>query len=122
MAQNPKFYGLLTQMAEMHDRKNADYSVGESNPYSNFEEAAAFAGCSVDTVFRVLIGIKGARLKALAAKGVNPVNESVADSQLDLAVYAALYSSYFQETAASKPSHTNIWVRQADAEMLEGKQ
>ena len=78
-------------MAETHDKKNADYAHA-GNPYSNFEEAAATAGVSVDAVFAVLIGIKLARLKAL--KGKAPNNESVQDSRLDLAVYSALWASY----------------------------
>src|SRR3990172_12679304 len=46
---NPKFHKLLTQMQEMHERKSHDYAKN-SNPYSNFEEAAACAGCTVDEV------------------------------------------------------------------------
>lgn len=93
MAQNPAFHALLARMAETHDRKNADYAQ-DGNPYSNFEEAAASAGCSVDTVFRVLIGIKQARLKELLKGEKTAQNESVDDSKLDLAVYAALWASY----------------------------
>jgi len=92
MSHNPKFHALLTQMGEVHDSKNHDYAH-DGNPYSNFEEAAATAGCSVNTVFAVLIGIKLARLNALR-RGKTPNNESVQDSRLDLAVYAALWASY----------------------------
>ena len=95
MANNPKFHALLAQMAEMHDRKNADYAH-DGNPYSNFEQAAATAGCSVDTVFAVLIGIKLARLQVLLL-GKTPNNESIQDSRLDLAVYSALWASYHKE-------------------------
>ncbi len=86
-------------MREIHASKNADY-CGEGaaiNPYQNFEDAAAFAGCSVDTVFRVLMGIKGARLKALLASGRPPNHESIDDTRKDLAMYAALYASYHIE-------------------------
>jgi hypothetical protein len=96
MAANPKFHALLKQMAEMHDRKNADYASA-GNPYSNFEAAAEVAGCGVDTVFAVLIGIKLARLKELIGAGKEPNNESVQDSRLDLAVYSALWASYHLE-------------------------
>ena len=92
LANNPKFHALLAQMAEIHDRKNHDYAQ-DGNPYSNFEGAAATAGCGVDTVFAVLIGIKLARLKELAT-GKTPNHESVADSRLDLAVYSAVWASY----------------------------
>lgn len=93
MAANPKFHALLAQMASTHDRKNADYAH-DGNPYSNFEQAAAVAGCGVDTVFAVLIGIKLARLQVLLKSGKAPNNESIQDSRLDLAVYSALWASY----------------------------
>ena len=83
---------LLKQMQETHDRKNEDYATA-GNPYSNFQLAATIAGCSVDTVFRVLIGVKLARLDELL-KGKVPRNESIDDSLLDLAVYSALWASY----------------------------
>ncbi len=94
MAANPKFHTLIKQMSEMHDKKNNDYA-SSANPYSNFEQAAAFAGCSVDTVFAVLIGIKEARLRELTASGKTPNNESIQDTRLDAAVYTALRASYF---------------------------
>lgn len=92
MAHNPKFDALLRTMQATHDRKNADYAQ-DGNPYSNFEYAAEVAGTTVDTVFRVLLGVKLARLDELL-KGKTPRNESVEDSKLDLAVYAALWASY----------------------------
>ena len=89
---NPKFAGHLETMAAVHDAKNADYAQ-DGNPYSNFEMAASVAGCSVDTVFRVLIGVKLARLDELL-KGKTPKHESIDDSVLDLSVYTALWASY----------------------------
>ena len=97
MAKNPQFEQLLSDMRALHASKNADY-CGEGasvNPFQNFEDAAAFAGCSVDTVFRVLLGIKGARLKALLASARAPNYESIDDTRKDLAMYAALYASYY---------------------------
>lgn len=93
MARNLRFEQLLNDMRELHSRKNHDYAK-DSNPYSNFEEAADVAGCSVDTVFRVMIGIKLARLKELLASGKTAQNESVQDSRMDLTMYAALWTSY----------------------------
>ena len=93
MAKNLRFEQLLSDMRELHARKNHDYAK-DVNPYSNFEEAAELAGCSVDTVFRVLIGVKLARLKELLGSGKSPQNESVQDSRMDLTMYAALWTSY----------------------------
>ena len=93
---NARFHALLKKMAEMHDKKSADYAT-DTNYYSNFETAAVSAGVPVDAVFRVMIGIKLARLIELQGKGKVPKNESVQDSLLDLAVYAALYASYYED-------------------------
>lgn len=93
MARNLRFEQLLNDMRELHSRKNHDYAK-DSNPYSNFEEAAEMAGCSVDTVFRVMIGIKLARLKELLGSGKDAQNESVQDSRMDLTMYCALWTSY----------------------------
>ncbi len=95
---NPKFHAMLKQMAEIHDKKSADYA-STTNYYSNFEQAAVSAGTDVGTVFRTLIGVKLARLAELS-KGKVPNNESIEDSMLDLAVYAVLYASYFAPAVA----------------------
>jgi hypothetical protein len=99
MAHNPKFHGLLRDMAEMHDRKNNDYASA-GNPYANFEFAGQLAAgftAPVDIAFATLIGVKLARLIELKGKGKTPRNESIQDSFLDLAVYAALWASYDYE-------------------------
>lgn len=90
---NPKFHRALQLMQEIHDKKSADYAT-TANRYSNFEEAAATAGVTVDEVFGVLIGVKLARLRELLGSGKKPNNESIADTKLDLANYAALWFSY----------------------------
>lgn len=100
---NPKFHALLKRMADMHDKKSADYAE-DTNYYSNFENAAVSAGVPVDAIFRTMIGIKLARLVELQGKGKVPKNEPIADSLLDLAVYAALYASYFYEEVDAKLS------------------
>lgn len=94
---NEAFHSLLKQLGDLHDRKNHDYSdTANGNYYSNFELAAKTAGCSVDTVFRVMLGIKLARLDELL-KGKTPLHESLNDSLIDLTCYAALWTSYRQK-------------------------
>lgn len=95
-ASNPRFGAVIRQMVETHNRKSSDYAK-DVNRYSNFEESAACAGCSVDTVFLVMIGVKLARLRELLSSGKSAQNESVQDSRMDLAVYAALWASYHTE-------------------------
>jgi hypothetical protein len=98
---NPKFHAILQKMADMHDKKSADYA-NDNNYYSNFENAAVSAGTTPDVVFRTLIGIKLARLAELQGKGKTPKNESILDSLLDLAVYASLYASYYESAPEGK--------------------
>lgn len=98
MARNPDFDAVLQQMEAVHDAKNEDYASG-SNPYSNFEGSAAISGQSVDKVFQTMIGIKMERLKQLVGTGKVPNHESVDDSILDLANYAALWLSYRRKKA-----------------------
>src|SRR5687767_14738099 len=96
MARNPKYVALLAEMQAMHDRKNEDYA-SEGNPYSNFEFAGGLAAMfsdPTDMAFATLIGVKLARLAELKGKGKTPKNESVADTFLDLSVYASLWASY----------------------------
>lgn len=92
---NPAFEAHLERMRQIHEAKNHDYAA-DGDPLSNFKLAASVAGCPVDTVFRVLIGVKLARLDELL-KGKEPKHESIDDSVLDLSVYAALWASSRRE-------------------------
>lgn len=93
---NPKFIAALDKMREIHDKKSHDYAKA-GNYYSNFENAAVSAGTDIDAVFRIMIGIKLARLAELQTSGKTPNNESTLDSILDLANYAAIWLSYYTE-------------------------
>ena len=86
---------LLSEMQELHDKKNHDYAE-DGNPYSNFEYAARLAEgfTGTDAVFAVLIGVKFARLRELLSKKKAPNNESIEDTRRDLAMYATLWCSY----------------------------
>lgn len=94
--QNPKFEKILTLMKELHQKKGNDYAT-DTDPYSNFRFAAQFAGVTVDQVFAVLIGIKEGRLRELLSANKQPNNESIQDTRLDAATYAALRASYHEE-------------------------
>jgi hypothetical protein len=89
---NPKFSNLLTKMKTIHNKKNQDYA-SDSNPYSNFEFAATYAQIPLYKVYLVLEGIKTARLHELLGKGKIPNNESIDDTWLDKATYAAIAAS-----------------------------
>lgn len=98
MAVNAKFVALLAEMQEMHDRKSQDYA-NDTNRYQNFEIAGALGAMfkdPVDVAFATLIGVKLARLGELRGKGKTPNNEGIADTHLDLSVYATLWASYYK--------------------------
>ena len=84
---------MLTVLQHLHAAKSHDYAQ-DGNPFSNFEEAAASAGVSVDTVFAIMMAIKQARLKELQRADKTPRHESLNDTQVDLALYAVLRAAY----------------------------
>lgn len=108
MTLNPYFTAVLDRMQEIHDLKNSDYA-DDFNPYSNFEGAAKIAGLRADEVFQVMIGIKAERLRQLTAGGKDPNFESLEDTILDLANYAALWLSWrMREEDRLKPKEKEV--------------
>jgi hypothetical protein len=97
---NPDFDALLDDMRALHARKGHDYARND-NPYSNFEEAAAESGVDVDTVFKVMVGIKNARIRELERSGKTPANEALLDSYMDRLMYCALQLSYMRRRNAA---------------------
>jgi len=107
---NLVLHNILDRIRELHDRKSADYAdTAEGNFYSNFQYAALVSeGFSnpVDRVFATLIGVKLARLQELTKPGRDkPNNESVMDSRMDLATYAAIWLAYHE----SEDIRTRSW-------------
>lgn len=84
---------VLFQLYELHAKKRADYSQSD-NAYSNFEASARYAGISVEQAFDNLIGTKIARLRNLKESGKLPNNESIDDTEFDLANYILIKRSY----------------------------
>ncbi len=103
MNSSPHFQSLLDDMLHLHMRKNHDYAH-DNNPFSNFEEAAAEAGVTVDQVFKVMVGIKNARIRELERSGKDPANESLADSYMDRLMYCALQFAYRRSQASNELS------------------
>jgi len=84
---DPRFYALLDEIAELHSRKNHDYSKA-SEPLSNFRRSRDLG---VEPWKGVLVRMsdKYSRIEQLA-NGKNPKNESMRDSLVDLAVYSLI--------------------------------
>jgi hypothetical protein len=84
---DPRFYGLLEEIADLHSRKNHDYAK-TSEPLSNFNRSSALG---VEPWRGVLVRMsdKWSRIEQLAG-GKVAKNESLRDSLIDLAVYSLI--------------------------------
>lgn len=91
---SPTFYDLLGEMAATHDRKSHDYA-SHSNPYGNYhfagEMACIFSHSPKDAGFMARLAEKIFRLANLEKDGKIPQNESIADTERDIAVITALW-------------------------------
>lgn len=102
MPKNTDLLELLEKINIVHEKKADDYS--SEGFYANFEEAANLVKLFKDPthqVFAALIGVKWSRIANLLNKGVEPNNESVADSFLDVTTYSALFASYIKSKNTS---------------------
>lgn len=91
---NPKFYKLLEEMAETHDKKSHDYASND-NPSGNYhfagQVAGLFAHSPEDAGFVGRIAEKIFRLANLEGGGKSPKNESIEDTERDIAVITCLW-------------------------------
>lgn len=88
------FYHLLDEMNELHDRKSHDYATND-NPYGNYlfagEIARMFAHSPLDMGFSTRLAEKLYRLAVLEGGNKQPRNESISDTERDIAVITALW-------------------------------
>jgi len=91
---SPLFYSLLSEMADTHDRKSHDYASND-NPFGNYHFAGKlallFAHSPEDAGFAGRIGEKLFRLANLESSGKIAINESIEDTERDIAVIATLW-------------------------------
>lgn len=107
---NHPFEAVLLEMAALSRRKRADYAV-DGSPFSNFYETAAEMRRAGIVGFTALDSVafnraqKTVRLRALKTNGRldQTANESVRDSLLDDAVYAAIALAIYDEGGAKVP-------------------
>lgn len=88
------FYNLLSEMRDTHSRKSHDYAT-DSDPYLNYKFAGSvaslFAHSPDDAGFAGRLAEKMVRLAVLGKGQKIPLNESVADTERDIAVIATLW-------------------------------
>lgn len=91
---SPTFYSLLEEMADTHDAKSHDYA-SDKNPSGNYhfagQMAAMFAHSPEDAGFVGRLAEKIYRLANLESGQKTPRNESIADTEKDIAVITALW-------------------------------
>lgn len=85
---HPRFYELIAQIQDLHDRKNANYSE-DNNPLSNFE-ACENIGVPAPLGCLVRMGDKWSRIQELAKGKQDLVGESMKDTLMDMAVYSLI--------------------------------
>lgn len=92
---HPRFYELLDELAELHSRKNHDYSGDDPLANLKMTEAAGIAAW-VGVVVRLTD--KMSRLLSFAKKRTLLVqDEGIVDTLKDMAIYALLGIVLFEE-------------------------
>lgn len=97
---HPRFYELIKQMEDLHDRKNANYAEDE-NPLSNLRECEKF-GIPASHGVMVRMSDKWSRLTQLMNGKQDMVGESIKDTLMDMAVYSLLLTILIEEDEAKK--------------------
>ena len=89
--------GAALDLAALLKGKNSDYAPADE--FSNFTQAAMFAGITPEEVMKGQLGIKWTRLESLLS-GRDAVNESIEDNLMDLAGYAIILAAYWRAMRA----------------------
>lgn len=93
---HPRFYTLLKEMEDLHDRKNENYSE-DKDPLSNLRASEAF-GIPGHLGTMVRMSDKWSRLVQLMNGKQDKVGESMIDTLKDLAVYSLLEIILLEES------------------------
>ena len=100
---NDPFESVLASMVEMNRRKREDYAA-DDDIFSNFRDSSdmGIEGFSPIEAAEHNVRQKLARIKSLRLNGrlEDPSNETVGDTYLDLAVYAAITLALYEEALA----------------------
>jgi len=102
MPEHPVTY-VFQDLTNLVEAKAHDYA-DDGNVFSNFEGAARLTGLSPAQVFHVMLGIKMERIRQLMS-GKNPKFESIEDSLMDLANYAALWIAWERQYSTVPLEH-----------------
>lgn len=91
---------FFSSCLETSRKKNADYTGGASDPFSNFKSVEVL-GISTEVGFLTRMMDKMKRISSFVENGTLQVNdESVTDTLKDLANYSALLAGYIESKKA----------------------
>lgn len=96
---SPEFYKLLEEMSETHHKKSHDYA-SNNDPFANYKFAGMMSHLfknSDDAGFIGRIGEKIYRLANLENSGKEAVNESIEDTEKDIATIIVLWMAMRRE-------------------------
>lgn len=104
---HPRFYTLLEEIADLHARKNADYSG--TDPLSNLRMCEAF-GVPASLGVLVRMSDKWSRVVNLVRKGMQGEvkDEGLADTLRDLSVYSLLAIILLEEASPCTKSRPEV--------------
>ena len=88
----------LESMSRIAKAKNADYTGGSDDPFSNFRQVESLGIASTEQGFLTRMVDKVARISSFVKQGTLQVkDESVEDTLLDLANYCILMAAYIKD-------------------------
>lgn len=102
MADTRFIQGVAEELKLTLAGKNEDYAPGDE--FSNFEQAADFAGLDTFSLIMGQIGIKLTRIENLHKNEYMPNNESLRDSLVDLAGYSVIAAAWLDAVQADQAS------------------
>lgn len=94
-----RFHELVKEIADLHDRKQADYGAGD-DPFANVRASKDW-GVPGWVGALIRLNDKIQRLKNFARKGAL-ANESAEDSMRDIAVYALIALVLYEQESGER--------------------
>ncbi len=95
---------FFKEALETSKKKNADYTGGSEDPFSNFTSIEAL-GIATEIGFLTRMMDKMKRIASFAKNGELQVkDESVTDTLRDLANYASLFAGYIESKKPATPA------------------
>lgn len=105
------------RMVEITKKKNADYTGGSADPFSNFSQIGSMVQLPgvVEIGFLTRMSDKLSRIGSFVSKGTLQVaDESIEDTLLDLANYCILFSGYLRSRKQAEGPKQNHAISESN--------